>query len=87
MGRHSEKNVVPKGNAAWRGRRAGTLAEDYQVLQRLSWDDPEAFWPGVLECLRVRFARPPPRCLLHSKPSSTAGVHMQEGRPRLIDTI
>ena len=56
--RHS---IDAQGDSEWQRRRAGSLAEDYELLQRISWDDPEACWPGVLDCLHIRFARQPAR--------------------------
>ncbi len=55
------RSVDAQGNSEWRRQRAGSLAEDYELLQRISWEDPEAFWPGVLDRLHIRFARQPAR--------------------------
>ncbi len=55
------RSIDAQGTSEWQRRRAGCLAEDYELLQRISWEDPEAFWPGVLDCLHIRFARQPDR--------------------------
>ncbi|KAK9862190.1 hypothetical protein WJX84_000590 [Apatococcus fuscideae] len=50
-----------KGCAAWEEHRTGDPSKDWPLLQRLSWEAPEAFWPPVLRQLRINFAQPPTR--------------------------
>lgn len=46
----------------------GDLQQDYQLLQRISWKEPEVFWPQMLKQLRIKFARPPTRSLFTGVP-------------------
>ena len=52
-----------RGTEAWRQLRSGDPGADWELLQRLSWAAPEAFWPHLLARLRVRFHRLPHRVL------------------------
>ncbi|KAG2449704.1 hypothetical protein HYH02_005232 [Chlamydomonas schloesseri] len=45
-------------------RTPEALVRDWRLLQRVSWEAPEAFWPAVLRHLRIRFHTPPCRALL-----------------------
>ena len=51
-----------RGDATWQQLRTGNPAADWPLLQRLSFAQPEAFWPHLLEQLSMRFHRPPDRC-------------------------
>ncbi len=42
-------------------RRSGDPAADWDLLQRISFSNPEAFWPHVLRLLRIRFHKLPHR--------------------------
>jgi len=46
--------------------RSGCPLRDWDLLQRLSCSNPEAFWPPVLAQLGIRFHTPPHRCALHT---------------------
>ena len=59
-----------QGDATWQQLRTGAPAVDWDLLQRLSFSSPEAFWPAVLEQLRMRFTTPPARCA--AKPAAPA---------------
>jgi len=41
--------------------RSGDPAADWDLLQRISFSNPEAFWPHVLRLLRIRFHKLPHR--------------------------
>jgi hypothetical protein len=41
--------------------RTGDPGADWDLLQRLSFSSPEAFWPHLLQLLGVRFHSPPHR--------------------------
>ena len=42
-------------------RTPEALVREWRLLQRASWEAPEAFWPAVLRHLRIRFHTPPSR--------------------------
>lgn len=50
-----------RGNEAWLQLRTGCPLRDWELLQRISFADPEAFWPHVLARLGIRFHSPPHR--------------------------
>ena len=50
-----------QGCSAWEAGRTGDPAIDYPLLQRISCDDPEAFWPPVFEQLCISFQQRPSR--------------------------
>ena len=52
-----------QGDALWQQLRSGCPSRDFDLLQRISFDSPEAFWPHVLKYLRIKFHRLPYRCL------------------------
>jgi hypothetical protein len=37
------------------------LLLQWRLLQGVSWEDPEGFWPAALRALGIRFATPPTR--------------------------
>ena len=41
--------------------RSGDPGADWPLLQRLSFSNPEAFWPHLLSQLTLRFHTPPRR--------------------------
>lgn len=55
-------------------RRAGDPGSDWDLLQRLSFSSPEAFWPHLLHLLSIRFHHPPHRC--HCLSSALASAQM-----------
>eukprot|EP00193_Tetraselmis_chui_P015357 CAMPEP_0177772580 /NCGR_PEP_ID=MMETSP0491_2-20121128/12322_1 /TAXON_ID=63592 /ORGANISM="Tetraselmis chuii, Strain PLY429" /LENGTH=718 /DNA_ID=CAMNT_0019290447 /DNA_START=601 /DNA_END=2758 /DNA_ORIENTATION=+ len=52
-----------QGGHDWESCRTGDPRLDFPKLQMLSYDQPELFWPQVLEELRVKFHRKPSRIL------------------------
>jgi hypothetical protein len=52
-----------RGDATWQQLRSGDPAADWDLLQRISFSNPEAFWPHVLRLLRIRFHKLPHRVL------------------------
>jgi hypothetical protein len=42
--------------------RTGDPGTDWDLLQRMSFSNPEAFWPHMLKQLGIRFHKPPHRC-------------------------
>lgn len=50
-----------RGDATWQQQRTGGPAADWPLLQRLSFVQPEAFWPHLLAQLSMRFHRQPDR--------------------------
>ena len=50
-----------RGDPNWLQLRSGDPAADWGLLQRISWANPEAFWPHVLRQLHIRFHTPPHR--------------------------
>lgn len=50
-----------KGDMRWEEEKTGNPVTDFRLLQEISFDNPEAFWPQVLRQLRVCFHRPPKR--------------------------
>ena len=48
--------LVEQANLTRLARRLG--AEDYQALHRISVDEPERFWPAVVDDLGLEFSRP-----------------------------
>ncbi|KAL4429392.1 hypothetical protein ABPG77_005166 [Micractinium sp. CCAP 211/92] len=50
-----------QGDATWRQLRSGRPGADWGLLQRISFSNPEAFWPPVLRCLGISFHTPPHR--------------------------
>ncbi|KAL4458600.1 hypothetical protein ABPG75_013465 [Micractinium tetrahymenae] len=55
-----------QGDATWKELRSGRPGADWGLLQRISFSNPEAFWPPVLRRLGVRFHTPPHRVLEQS---------------------
>lgn len=45
----------------WQRGKKGNAQTDLDLLQRISNSDPEAFWPPVLDHLRIQFHRKPSR--------------------------
>lgn len=58
------------GGPAWRAARTGDPAADLPTLQRLSWADPDAWWPAVLPELGVTFTKPPTAVLQRAPPDA-----------------
>ncbi|KAI8464379.1 MAG: hypothetical protein J3K34DRAFT_388561 [Monoraphidium minutum] len=58
---------------AWASQRSGHPATDFRLLQRVSCDNPEAFWAALLRELGVKFAAPPTRMLQEAAPSDPDG--------------
>jgi acyl-coenzyme A synthetase/AMP-(fatty) acid ligase len=56
------------GGPAWRAAATGDPIKDLPTLHRLSWADPDAWWPAVLPHLGVRFDVAP-RCVLERGPA------------------
>ena len=50
-----------RGCPDWERGRTGDPATDWPLLQRVSYDYPELFWPPVLERLGITFHTPPTR--------------------------
>lgn len=44
-----------QGGQTWEKLRSGDSAQDFDLLQRISFHNPEAFWPPVLKHLRIKF--------------------------------
>ena len=59
-----------EGGPAWRAARTGDPSTDLPTLQRLSWADPEAWWPAVLPELGVSFVTPPDAVLRRGPPDA-----------------
>ena len=59
-----------EGGPAWRAARTGNPSTDLPTLQRLSWADPEAWWPAVLPKLGVSFVTPPTTVLRRGPPDA-----------------
>ncbi|GAB4821930.1 hypothetical protein N2152v2_008976 [Parachlorella kessleri] len=52
-----------KGDASWQQLRSGCPSRDFDLLQRISFDSPDVFWPHLLKYLRINFHRLPYRAL------------------------
>lgn len=52
-----------EGGEEWQRRSSGNPTADLPLLQRLSWQQPERFWPPVLARLNLVFHRQPDRML------------------------
>ncbi|KAI3435948.1 hypothetical protein D9Q98_002006 [Chlorella vulgaris] len=51
------------GDETWRQLRSGDPGADWDLLQRISFSHPEAFWPHLLKLMGIRFRRQPTRVL------------------------
>eukprot|EP00899_Mesostigma_viride_P003230 jgi/Mesvir1/12908/Mv25031-RA.1 len=58
-----------EGDFMWDSFRRGDPCLDFPLLQRISVDNPEVFWPPVLRTLGLHFHHPP-RCMV----DTSAGV-------------
>uniref|UniRef100_A0A1D1ZX96 Acetyl-coenzyme A synthetase N-terminal domain-containing protein n=1 Tax=Auxenochlorella protothecoides TaxID=3075 RepID=A0A1D1ZX96_AUXPR len=62
-----------KGSELWRRLRTGDPTQDWPLLQQISFEDPESFWPAVLQRLRIRFHSVPSRVLArHADPDQVS---------------
>ena len=50
-----------QGCQAWQHESTGDPQKDYSLLQRISYQQPEVFWPHLLDHFKVTFAQPPQR--------------------------
>ena len=60
----------------WECSRSGNPAADWPLLQRISYDHPNLFWPLVLERLNVKFHTPPDRMVNPSSNEWLPGARM-----------
>ena len=65
----ADNDEFVQGGEAWERRRQGDATKDWPLLQQLSWELPEVFWPPVLRQLRILFHQPPSRCALAHPPA------------------
>lgn len=62
-----------QGSELWRRLRTGDPTQDWPLLQQISFEDPESFWPAVLQRLRIRFHSVPSRVLArHADPDQVS---------------
>ncbi|KAK9811852.1 hypothetical protein WJX72_011194 [[Myrmecia] bisecta] len=59
------------GGRDWLAECTGDPAQDFPLLQRLSHEQPEVFWPPVLKQLRIRFQEQPDRILEEGRTPDT----------------
>jgi hypothetical protein len=59
-----------QGDLQWEALRSGDPVRDWQLLLRVSCQNPDVFWAAFLKELGVQFATPPTRILQENDMSS-----------------
>ena len=53
--------MLCQSSQKWKEQATGEHLKDYKLLQRISCEEPEIFWPQLLQHLRINFAKDPIR--------------------------